>query len=96
MTITELSALPAEQIKQQADETYENGRHQHSMKLYEICLGKLTAEDLANSNLALLTHLGICNCAHQLGLSDHLVHFATQGLELNIDEHGGDTDYTRA
>ena len=63
MTVTELSALPVEQLKQLADETYEAGRHQHAMKLYEICLGKLTAEDQANSKLALLTHLGICECA---------------------------------
>ena len=52
------------------------------MKFYEICLGKLTAgtDNLEASQINQLTlqaYIGICDSANQLGLTDHLIHFAT-------------------
>lgn len=54
------------------------------MKFYEICLGKITSvteidvnEDQYMMNLTIQTYIGICESALKLGLSDHLIHFAT-------------------
>ena len=67
------------------------------MKFYEICLGKITSitdvdinEDPYMMNLTIQTYLGICDSALNLGLYDHLMHFASQCIKLdpqNTDMH---------
>lgn len=61
------------------------------MKFYEICLGKLTAgadnlDTKLTNSLTLQAYIGICDSANQLSLIDHLIHFATQGLEEHSQE----------
>lgn len=61
------------------------------MKFYEICLGKITSvteidvnEDQYMMNLTIQTYIGICESALKLGLSDRMIHFATQGIKLDV------------
>lgn len=42
----------------------------------------MAATDEQNHGQSLETHVGICDCAQQLGLTDHLVHFASQALKV--------------
>jgi len=60
------------------------------MKFYEILLGKITAvtdvdvnEDSYMMNITIQAFIGICDCAHHLGLNDHLIHFATQCIKID-------------
>lgn len=89
-TVNDLAEQPVENIKARADEHFSLNQFQHAMKFYEICLGKITAvtnielnEDAYMMNLTVQTYLGICDSAHHLGLMDHIIHFATQCMEID-------------
>lgn len=88
--INNLAEEPVENIKARADEHFSRNQFQHAMKFYEICLGKITAvtevdinEDAYMMNLTVQTYIGICDSAHHLGLTDHLIHFATQCMKID-------------
>lgn len=88
--INNLAEEPVENIKARADEHFSRNQFQHAMKFYEICLGKITAvtevdinEDAYMMNLTVQTYIGICDSAHHLGLTDHLIHFATQCMKVD-------------